>query len=227
MTAKEALEAITRIAGNLNDDSITGKTGPNDARQRGLMVVSARNIARRALSEMSPGLTVRIDGAECVPLGDVRINISFPDNRSLIFVFTGEGIISDAFSEDGESVGTSSIMYDERYEQLLPKRAHGVIARLQDEFAGKYGSALDDIVLVPVSMLPKSTTKASRDYDVPRDWDEDDERCKTDKNGDRYQEISFPRKELTADQKCENCETPYSEDSINGGRCVNCGRMIS
>lgn len=27
------------------------------------------------------------------------------------------------------------------------------------------------------------------DYDVPADWDEDDEDCKLDEDGDRYQEV--------------------------------------
>ena len=52
-TLREALTAITNIAGNLSDDRITDKTGPNDAAQRGLMVVQARNIAHTALNEMT------------------------------------------------------------------------------------------------------------------------------------------------------------------------------
>lgn len=46
-----ALESITRVGGNLPDDSLTDKTGPNDAAQRGIMVVTARNIARNAIIE--------------------------------------------------------------------------------------------------------------------------------------------------------------------------------
>ncbi len=48
---RAALTAITKVAGNLPDDRITDKTGPNDAAQRGLMVVQARDIARNALNE--------------------------------------------------------------------------------------------------------------------------------------------------------------------------------
>lgn len=27
-------------------------------------------------------------------------------------------------------------------------------------------------------------------------------------------------------ENCQSCNTPFSEDSINGGRCTNCGSMI-
>lgn len=46
---RDALKQITMIAGNLPDDRITEKTGPNDAVARGIMVISARQIALRAL----------------------------------------------------------------------------------------------------------------------------------------------------------------------------------
>ena len=45
----EALEAIKGLAGNLPDEQLETATGPNDARYRGGMVVSAREIARTAL----------------------------------------------------------------------------------------------------------------------------------------------------------------------------------
>lgn len=48
---RAALTAITKVAGNLPDERITSRTGANDAVQRGLMVVQAREIARKALSE--------------------------------------------------------------------------------------------------------------------------------------------------------------------------------
>lgn len=51
---REALEAITRVAGNLPDDRLTDRTGPNDAAQRGLMVVCARDLARVALAAPVP-----------------------------------------------------------------------------------------------------------------------------------------------------------------------------
>lgn len=46
---RAALEAIAGIGGNLPDDRLESATGPNDARLRGGMVISARAIAREAL----------------------------------------------------------------------------------------------------------------------------------------------------------------------------------
>lgn len=48
---KAALEAITRIAGNLTDEAVEAVGGVNDARSRALMVVVARQIANKALTE--------------------------------------------------------------------------------------------------------------------------------------------------------------------------------
>jgi hypothetical protein len=62
-----------------------------------------------------------------------------------------------------------------------------------------------------------------REYGVPDDWEGD---IRTDDSGDKYLAHVFPAQEITDDQKCVGCEEPYSEDSINGGRCTNCGRMI-
>ncbi len=45
----EALRAISMVAGNLPDERLTDRTGPNDAAHRGLMVVQAREIAKAAL----------------------------------------------------------------------------------------------------------------------------------------------------------------------------------
>lgn len=45
----KALEAITDVAGNLPDDRLTDRTGPNDAAYRGQLVCNARNIAHFAL----------------------------------------------------------------------------------------------------------------------------------------------------------------------------------
>ena len=35
-----------------------------------------------------------------------------------------------------------------------------------------------------------------RDYDVDEDFDVDNDNCKTDENGDRYQEILFPAEDF-------------------------------
>lgn len=48
---KAALEAITRIAGNLTDEAVEAVGGINDARSRALMVITARQIAQNALAE--------------------------------------------------------------------------------------------------------------------------------------------------------------------------------
>lgn len=48
---KAALEAITRIAGNLSDAAVENVNGVNDARSRALMVVTARQIAERGLAD--------------------------------------------------------------------------------------------------------------------------------------------------------------------------------
>lgn len=48
---RAALEAITRIAGNLSDEQVENVNGVNDARSRALMVTTARQIAQNALAE--------------------------------------------------------------------------------------------------------------------------------------------------------------------------------
>lgn len=50
---KEALEFIASLGGNLPDDRLTDRTGPNDAAHRGLMYTQARAIARNALAAIS------------------------------------------------------------------------------------------------------------------------------------------------------------------------------
>ncbi len=44
-----ALRVIVELGGNLPDDRLTTRTGPNDAAQRGIMYCAARSIALRAL----------------------------------------------------------------------------------------------------------------------------------------------------------------------------------
>lgn len=46
---RRALTAISKVAGNLPDDRLTSRTGPNDAVHRGLMVVQMRELAVQAL----------------------------------------------------------------------------------------------------------------------------------------------------------------------------------
>lgn len=48
---RRALNTISKVAGNLPDDRLTSRTGPNDAVHRGLMVVQMRDIAIHALCQ--------------------------------------------------------------------------------------------------------------------------------------------------------------------------------
>lgn len=47
----QALAGIANICGNLPDDSLTDRTGPNDAAHRGIMATCARRIARECLEK--------------------------------------------------------------------------------------------------------------------------------------------------------------------------------
>lgn len=46
----QSLRHIARIGGNLDDGALTTATGPNDARQRGLMYTEARRVAMEVLA---------------------------------------------------------------------------------------------------------------------------------------------------------------------------------
>lgn len=48
-----ALMQITEIAGNMPDDWLSGRTGPNDAAAHGLLLIEARRIALEALQKAS------------------------------------------------------------------------------------------------------------------------------------------------------------------------------
>ncbi len=64
MTELEAaLAKIAMLGGNLPDERLTSRTGPNDAVSRGLMVTAAREIALNALSHSnkSPLLKTKDD----------------------------------------------------------------------------------------------------------------------------------------------------------------------
>ena len=50
-----ALQAIAWAGGNLSDEVLTSKTGPNDAVARGLMYVECRRVALRALTQNAKG----------------------------------------------------------------------------------------------------------------------------------------------------------------------------
>lgn len=48
-----ALEAISRLGGNLSDEALENVAGPNEGRSRGIMYVGARQIALQALEPKS------------------------------------------------------------------------------------------------------------------------------------------------------------------------------
>jgi len=48
-----------------------------------------------------------------------------------------------------------------------------------------------DSGVVDVQDMPEGIDIVVRDYDVEGDWDPDNESCKIDEDGDRYQEIIF------------------------------------
>lgn len=50
--ALAALEGIALLGGNLPDDRLTDKTGPNDAAYRGQMYCSAREIANQTIKKL-------------------------------------------------------------------------------------------------------------------------------------------------------------------------------
>ena len=54
MNATSALRSIAALGGNLPDERLTDRTGPNDAAHRGLMYTEARRLARAALAEIEP-----------------------------------------------------------------------------------------------------------------------------------------------------------------------------
>ncbi|MCP5003338.1 MAG: hypothetical protein GY941_05210 [Planctomycetes bacterium] len=47
----EALEQITKFGGNISDESLMTRTGPNDAEARGVMYVNAREVANEAIAK--------------------------------------------------------------------------------------------------------------------------------------------------------------------------------
>jgi len=55
--AIKALRSISLLGGNLSDEALTSRTGPNDAVSRGIMYTGARNVALECLK----GLGVKIE----------------------------------------------------------------------------------------------------------------------------------------------------------------------
>lgn len=51
-TMRMVLRGISVLGGNLPDEHLTARTGPNDAKARGLMYVTARDLALRTLAKL-------------------------------------------------------------------------------------------------------------------------------------------------------------------------------
>ena len=52
---RQLLRGIVAAGGTQSDESLTGRTGPNDAAHRGMMYVTARSLAREGLSILDGG----------------------------------------------------------------------------------------------------------------------------------------------------------------------------
>jgi len=91
------LRAITLVAGNLPDESITSKTGPNDAVHRGLMVVEARRLAKQALVDAGLCKTTMIVHRIERYVQKVEVEVTVTDNatdmiqEALSIVADGDG----------------------------------------------------------------------------------------------------------------------------------------
>lgn len=79
-----------------------------------------------------------IDG-KTVEADEVRLNVD-----GLQVVITHEGIILDAFDEEGDSTGTKGMTFDEWRESIEPKPVNETIAALQRKYADADGSELDE-----------------------------------------------------------------------------------
>lgn len=99
---------------------------------------------------------------------------------------------------------------------------------------------------VYLSEKPNDIEIEIRDHDIEGDWDPDNKQCKTDNDGDRYQEIIFPAKDkkttveflpMTEDEpitmtnyyQCENCHTKWQDEwsCACDDECPKCGVIHS
>ena len=98
---------------------------------------------------------------------------------------------------------------------------------------------------IGVTGKPSDMEIVIKDYDVPDDYDPDNENCKTDNDGDRYQEIIFPAKEdgsttvtlppmieqveFTIRSYYKHCGEEWDADwdSACDDECPVCGKAIS
>lgn len=64
-------------------------------------------------------ITFKVDG-KVVKASEFRVEAELANGDSIVVILTHEGIITDCFkSESAEELATSSIMYDERYFEMV------------------------------------------------------------------------------------------------------------
>ena len=99
---------------------------------------------------------------------------------------------------------------------------------------------------VDVDCKPDNIEIEIRDYDVEGSWDEENLSCKTDCDGDCYQEMIFPatkikfsangkqcftdvEKKYKSNYKCNKCNAKWSDiyDCMCDGRCPKCDALVS
>lgn len=62
-------------------------------------------------------VTFKVDNKK-IKAGEVRVEVELPDGDSIVVVLTHEGIITDCI-RGGEVAETSSIMYSERFDEMV------------------------------------------------------------------------------------------------------------
>jgi len=91
---------------------------------------------------------------------------------------------------------------------------------------------------VDVAVKPDFVSVEVRDYGVPDDFDTDNENCKFDESGDRYQEVIFPAEktrtpiddvEMKIKSFYKHCGEEWESvwDSACDDECPKCGKPIS
>jgi len=91
------------------------------------------------------------------PGAEIHIEIEIEDedgsHRKLVVNLTYDGLTTNAFDTEGKNVGTDSITFKERHEQLSPKPVHELIKDLQIEFDGRDASLLDELESIMKAFL--------------------------------------------------------------------------
>lgn len=91
--AVAALRSIALVAGNLPDDRLTTRTGANDAVGRGLMVVSARAMARQCLKD--GGFVEESDGSGnfiLTPVAPAQVTDTGDPDKTQVYEYMGQKV---------------------------------------------------------------------------------------------------------------------------------------